>query len=211
MPPITNRRNSPRKKSHTKSQSQSKKTNQRGLVRIIAGFHRGRRLPVIVSDGLRPTSDRVKETLFNWLMNKTAQSVCLDLFAGSGGLGIEALSRGASKVYFIERDKTVAATIQKNLETLKETEKSAVLVNDALTLEYDELPKFDLVFIDPPFGKNLVSQSIDKLIQHSQLAENAMIYVEVGHDDSFTAPSQFKMVKEIKTSQVSAFLYEFSH
>ena len=97
-----------------KSQTQQAK----GEVRIIAGLWRGRKLPVLNAEGLRPTGDRVKETLFNWLMPYIHQAECLDGFAGSGSLGFEALSRQAKKVTFLELDKTVANQLKKNLQQL---------------------------------------------------------------------------------------------
>lgn len=186
----------------------------RGLVRIIAGEHRGRRLPVLVHEGLRPTGDRVKETLFNWLMNAVSDSHCLDMFAGSGSLGIEALSRGAAHVVFIENDKSVAQQINTNLKTLREEPSASVINNSALTYDFApcaNLPNtpFNIVFIDPPFGKEMVLNGINQLLHHNMLAANAYIYVETGHNDRYDLPIQFTLVKELKTSQVNACLYQF--
>ena len=103
--------------------------NAKGEVRIIAGLWRGRKLPVLNAEGLRPTGDRVKETLFNWLMPYIVDSHCLDCFAGSGSLGFEALSRQAKQVTFLELDKTVANQLKKNLQTLKTTTEQAQVIN----------------------------------------------------------------------------------
>ena len=103
--------------------------NAKGEVRIIAGLWRGRKLPVLNAEGLRPTGDRVKETLFNWLMPYIVDSYCLDCFAGSGSLGFEALSRQAKQVTFLELDKTVANQLKKNLQTLKTTNEQAQVIN----------------------------------------------------------------------------------
>lgn len=121
-----------------------------GEVRIIAGLWRGRKLPVLNAEGLRPTTDRVKETLFNWLMMDIAESRCLDCFAGSGSLGIEALSRQAQAVVFLEKFANAANQLKKNLQALK-TEKGKVFNTDSLLFlaqKNSEAP-FDIVFIDP--------------------------------------------------------------
>ncbi len=210
MPPIRNNRNSFRKKSQVANKSSKKQSNQKGLIRIIAGEHRGRRLPVLVSEGLRPTGDRVKETLFNWLMMNVSNARCLDLFAGSGSLGIEALSRGAKHVCFVEQDKKVAKNIETNLITLKEMERSKVLNSNAFDIDFSGQSPFDIVFVDPPFGKELVTQSLAMLADNKMFAENGYVYIEVGHNDSFIPPDGFLLIKQIKTSQVSAHLYQNS-
>ncbi|WP_412972055.1 16S rRNA (guanine(966)-N(2))-methyltransferase RsmD [Glaciecola sp. MF2-115] len=200
----------PRHKKPSSHISKHKKVKtSRGLVRIIAGTHRGRRLPVLVHEGLRPTGDRVKETLFNWLMAEVEGAVCLDMYAGSGSLGIEALSRGAKHVVFIEQDRTVSQQITDNLTTLRELDKAAVLNQSALSTDLDASGPFDIVFIDPPFGKDMVEQSIKKLLVEGTLAPNAHIYIETGHNDDYTLPPNFALVKQIKTSQVFACLYKF--
>ena len=121
--------------------------NAKGEVRIIAGLWRGRKLPVLNAEGLRPTGDRVKETLFNWLMPYIVDSYCLDCFAGSGSLGFEALSRQAKQVTFLELDKTVANQLKKNLQTLKTTNEQAQVINQN-SLEFlkqaQNQPHFDV-------------------------------------------------------------------
>lgn len=205
MPPIPKRRNHASNRSRKPNIKMSK-----GLVRIIAGKHRARRIPVLIHEGLRPTGDRVKETLFNWLMLDINQSNCLDMFAGSGGLGIEALSRGASHVVFIEQDKKIAEQITTNLSTLNEAEQAQVLCTSALTSDLSVYKnQFGLVFIDPPFGKDIVQKSIDKLLTEGLLATNAKVYVEIGRYDNYQMPTQFTLLKEMKTSQVYACLYEY--
>ena len=103
----------------SKLKKQSDKNAQKGHIRIIAGQHRGRKLPVLMADGLRPTTDRVKETVFNWLMPYIQDANCLDCFAGSGGLGFEALSRGASLVTLVELNKSAAQQLTANKALLK--------------------------------------------------------------------------------------------
>lgn len=209
-----------KKARNTHKKKQNIKTS-RGLVRIIAGTHRARRLPVLVHDGLRPTGDRVKETLFNWLMGEIEGAVCLDMYAGSGSLGIEALSRGAKHVVFIEQDKTVAKQINDNLATLRETDNARVLIQSALSDNSFTTPplndtqpaplKFDIVFIDPPFGLDMVAKSIEKLINEEHVSANGFVYIETGHNDQYQVPVNFELVKQIKTSQVLASLYQIDN
>jgi 16S rRNA (guanine966-N2)-methyltransferase len=198
-----------RKSSIHAHRSKNVKTS-RGLVRIIAGEHRGRRLPVLVHEGLRPTGDRVKETLFNWLMSAVNKANCLDMYAGSGSLGIEALSRGALHTVFIEQDKVVAQQINTNLDTLRETNNATVLNTNALTYSFSDMAngQFDIVFIDPPFGNEMIKNSINKLVTDNMLANNAYVYIETGHNDRYDMPAQFLLIKDIKTSQVNACLYQ---
>jgi 16S rRNA (guanine966-N2)-methyltransferase len=209
MPPTSKRR----KPTSIVKRPKNTKTS-RGLVRIIAGQHRGRRIPVLVHEGLRPTGDRVKETLFNWLMSEIGQANCLDMYAGSGSLGIEALSRGANYTVFIENDKKVAAQLVDNLSTLRETENALVLNTSALRndlhLHLPESTIFDIVFIDPPFGKDMLENSMTMLVENNLLSSNAYVYVETGHNDKYEMSTQFTLIKQIKTSQVNACLYQRS-
>ena len=159
-------------------------------IRIIGGQWRGRRLDVPDEVGLRPTIDRVRETLFNWLMHDVAGARCLDLFAGTGALGLESLSRGASFVQFVESNKSAADGLNKNLELLlkksgneeihKEEHNIAHVAQrnalELLSVAPDE--PFNIVFLDPPFQEKLLVQTLDLLIKNSWLAEGAMIYVE---------------------------------
>mgnify|MGYP000851349112 FL=1 len=185
--------------------------NAKGEVRIIAGLWRGRKLPVLNAEGLRPTGDRVKETLFNWLMPYIVDSYCLDCFAGSGSLGFEALSRQAKQVMFLELDKTVANQLKKNLQTLKTTTEQAQVINQN-SLEFlkqaQNQPHFDLVFLDPPFHFGLAEQAIMLLSQNNWLRPNALIYVETERDKAFTTPENWVLLKEKATGQVSYRLYQ---
>jgi 16S rRNA (guanine966-N2)-methyltransferase len=150
-------------------------------VRIIGGKYRGRRLNFPDLLGLRPTPDRVRETLFNWLMNDIYDSLVLDLFAGSGALGIEALSRGSKHVIFVEKDPKAASFIQENLEKLGvEKDRYKIYVSDALkaleTLNTLHAEPRDLIFLDPPFGKNLLAESLPSCLKC--LALGGKIYIE---------------------------------
>ncbi|WP_314878593.1 16S rRNA (guanine(966)-N(2))-methyltransferase RsmD, partial [Haemophilus parahaemolyticus] len=166
-----------RKTPNSKPQKQTSKAM--GEVRVIAGLWRGRKLPVLNAEGLRPTTDRVKETLFNWLMMDVANARCLDCFAGSGSLGIEALSRQAQAVVFLEKFANAAQQLKKNLASLK-TDKGTVINTDTLTYlsQKNSTEPFEIIFIDPPFHHNFVPQVLTLLQQNNWLAENALIYVE---------------------------------
>lgn len=175
-----------------------------GEVRVIAGLWRGRKLPVLNAEGLRPTTDRVKETLFNWLMMDIAGSRCLDCFAGSGSLGIEALSRQAQAVVFLEKFADAANQLKKNLVSLK-TENGKVIQTDTLQFlaqKNSETP-FDLVFVDPPFHQGFVPQVLTALEQNGWLAESALIYIETEKNHSpLTLPEHWQVIKEKTAGQV---------
>lgn len=148
-------------------------------VRIIGGKHRGRKLPVTDAPGLRPTPDRVRETLFNWLGQTLSGWHCLDLFAGSGALGFEALSRGAASVVLVEQAPRVAKGLQAAAELLADPGLRVVCAD---ALAYLSRPagapgeKLDLVFLDPPYGQGWLDRIIMPLLPH--LAPGARLYVE---------------------------------
>lgn len=146
-----------------------------GRVRIIAGSLRGSRLDVPERPGLRPTPDRVRETLFNWLQPVLAGARCLDLFAGTGALGIEALSRGARTVCFVERDAGLAAALRANLERLR-VQGGEVVQADALAFLAHSPRLFDVVFLDPPYGAGAWTAAAAAL--QPWLTPRARVYVE---------------------------------
>ena len=148
-----------------------------GQIRIIGGKWRGRKLPVPDSPGLRPTTDRVRETLFNWLAPMIQGARCLDCFAGSGALGLEALSRYASETTLLEADRQVAKQLSDNLTLLKAENGQVVNTNSLQWLAQPGQP-FNLVFLDPPFRKGLLAETINLLEQFNWLAADAWIYVE---------------------------------
>jgi 16S rRNA (guanine966-N2)-methyltransferase len=162
-----------------------KKPTATGRIRIIAGQHRGRQLPVLDAQGLRPTTDRTKETLFNWLMQDVQGSVCLDGFAGSGSLGFEALSRGAEHVYFIEKNTSAANQLSQNVATLKLQAQASILVGEfahsinrvAQTLT-EQAKTIDLLFLDPPFKQGLLIPSLLRLLELQLITSDTLIYLE---------------------------------
>lgn len=187
----------------------SSKNIPKGNIRIISGKHRGRKLPVLMADGLRPTTDRVKETVFNWLMPYIQDSICLDCFAGSGGLGFEALSRGAQAVTLIELNKAAAQQLEKNKALLQAKK---LTIENTNTLDYLERcsQKFSLVFIDPPFRKGLIEQTIN-LLNNKLLEAGALIYIEMESEEVIqSVPNNWKLLKEKKAGQVAYRLYQFN-
>jgi 16S rRNA (guanine966-N2)-methyltransferase len=181
-----------------------------GSVRIISGAWRGRRLPVPNVEGLRPSTDRTRETLFNWLIPYPNSTNCLDVYAGSGALGLEALSRGAQYCLFMEKDKHAAVGLQNNLKTLN-TNKAKVIRGDSLSLIATLDGQFDLVFIDPPFHQGLIAPTIASLLTHNKLAAHALVYVEQENSpNQQMMPSEFNLLKSKSTSQMHYGLWQYS-
>lgn len=196
------------RKSRIQSSKDNKKSKSTGSIRIIAGKHRGRKLPVLMADGLRPTTDRVKETVFNWLMPYINQSHCLDCFAGAGSLGFEAFSRNAAQVTLVELDKSAAQQLRQNKELLNASN-IAIYQQDALNYLSQVPPQgFDVVFIDPPFRQALVAKTC-QLLSNGWLNNNALVYIEMEtENDQLSLPDNWSLLKEKVAGQVSYRLYQ---
>lgn len=145
-------------------------------MRVISGKYKGKNLLGFDVDGTRPTMDRVKESLFGSIQNKLKDSVCLDLFAGSGSLGIEALSNGAKCCYFGDLNKKILKILKENLKGI---ENSFVIEGDYLKI-LNELKnkKFDIIFLDPPYKFNLINNSIEFILKNEMLNEDGIIVCE---------------------------------
>lgn len=171
-------------------------------LRIISGEHRGRSLSFVQADGLRPTPDRIRETLFNWLQPVIAGARCLDMFAGSGLLGIEALSRGAGEVVFIERQKAAVAALQENITRLG-LSNASLLPGDAFELIESLDHGFDIVFLDPPFHKGMLTKAMQRLSDCQLLKPSARVYLEseaqVAEGD---LPGGWEIIRAKKAGQV---------
>lgn len=183
--------------------SKSKPTQQ---LRIIGGQWRSRRLRFPAVDGLRPTLDRVRETLFNWLQFDIEGARALDAFSGSGALGFEALSRGAGEVTFLEKNAVAALQLKQNLEQLN-VHNAQVWAGDALEFLEQNPDPYDLVFLDPPFGKKLLQPAID----HLRLLPGALIYIEHEAGLNLNIPSHWKEKKSKTTKEFCFQLFETSH
>lgn len=182
-----------------------------GHVRIVAGDWRGRKIPVVEADGLRPTGDRVRETVFNWLQLTIPGSRCLDLFAGSGALGLEAASRGAASVTLVESSPQVATQLRQTLSELKAGD--AVVLHSGTAEQFmDTSPeRFDVVFVDPPFELQVHQRILDALISCC-LAEDAFVYVELPTSQSElieNLPKSLELVKHKRFGDVTVFLLQF--
>ncbi len=178
-----------------------------GTVRIIAGDLRGSRLAVPDKPGLRPTPDRVRETLFNWLAPIIHGARCLDLYAGTGALGIEALSRGAGACVFVERDRVLAQSLRDNLARLKVAGAEIVQADAFDHLAHPPSCRFDVVFLDPPFGAGLWNEAARRLEEGGWLAPSAFVHVEAGPDAGFQAPPDWRLHREGRAGAVHHALY----
>ena len=152
--------------------------SQAGRLRIVAGIWRSRLLDIADVDGLRPTGERIRETLFNWLAPTIEGAHCLDLFAGTGALGLEALSRGAAGAVFVERSPAAARQLRTNIGIL-DAHGASVLQQDATDfLRGMPERRFDIVFLDPPFALDALEETCRLLAETGHLADNALVYIE---------------------------------
>ena len=168
-----------------------------GKIRIIGGQYRSRMLDVIDSDGLRPTSNRIRETLFNWLGQDLTGKTCLDMFAGSGALGFEAISRNATKVTMLELDTGVCNQLIKNQTMLKADNVEIINTNSIKYLSNTQ-DKFDVIFLDPPYDSDLLSKSLAMI--HNNLTDDGLLFVEYDKEINLTGyeivkSDQYSMVK----------------
>ena len=186
----------------------SKPTISSGQIRIIGGKFRSRKLKVLDVEGLRPTTDRVKETVFNWLMPYTSNARVLDCYSGSGGLGFEALSRYAENVTFIELDNLAHKQLAENIKLLN-ADNTQLFNGNCLELLPKMTSPFDLVFIDTPFRKDLASSTCKLLEMHNLLTDDAVIYLEVEKElTNLELPSNWQILKEKNFGQVTSYLLQ---
>lgn len=193
-------------------QNKAKQKGQQssGSVRIISGLWKGRKLKVTEAQGLRPTTDRVKETLFNWLMFEVANARVLDCFAGSGSLSFEAASRGASKVEMLELNPAACASLRNNIQQLNAIEQISVQQTDAMSYTQNPCQQpFDIIFIDPPFRKNMLPSICNNLTKQGFIQSGTLIYIE--HETELPQlelPEHWRMLKSAKAGQSQYNLYQ---
>lgn len=202
------RRRSPSRKPRRPAATPAKGPGRRnaGRLRLIGGEYRRRQLPVLDHPGLRPTPDRVRETLFNWLSAATPGARVLDLFAGTGALGLEALSRGARQALFVECDAQVARQLADNLATLGADERGRLVTADALAFLSGDPTPFSLVFLDPPFRQGLAGACCHAL-EAGWLAEDALVYVETESALAPEVPASWQLHREVRAGDSTGRLY----
>ncbi len=178
-------------------------------LRIIGGKWRGRKLRFPSIDGLRPTGDRIRETLFNWLAPEIQGARCLDVYAGSGALGLEALSRGAGHVSLLEKDAQAIRSLREHVQLLGAESGVELGHTDSLAFlqRGNQAEPFDVVFVDPPFSANLWQQTLDALEAGGWLADSASIYLELGVKDEVQLPVNWVLHRDKRAGQVSYRLY----
>ncbi|MDY1547094.1 16S rRNA (guanine(966)-N(2))-methyltransferase RsmD [Luteibacter sahnii] len=179
--------------------------NGTGRIRVIGGSLRNSRLDVPDRPGLRPTTDRVRETLFNWLQPVIEGSRCLDLYAGTGALGIEALSRGAAMLTFVEREQALVAALKANLTRLKV--QASVVADDAARWLKGGGKPFDVVFIDPPFADGAWDTAATLLEEGGWLSASAWIYVESPRAAVLRLPASWQPHRQGQAGEVAYTLY----
>ena len=182
-------------------------------MRVISGIARGTKLDSRESISTRPTLDRIKENMFNLIQDKVRDSVVLDLFAGSGQLGIEALSRGADRAYFCDIDREDIVFLNKNIAKTRLTEKSIVLNEDFKKVLNTINTKFDLIFIDPPYKSNFVEESLNLIYEKSILNDDGLIIIETDEtqkiQELLNSKSYINILKTKNYGRVSLFIISF--
>ena len=167
-------------------------------MKIISGKYKGRNLDGHNLDGTRPTMERVKESLFAIIQNHLDNAIVLDLFSGSGNLGIEALSEGASFAYLVDFNKKAADTIKRNLNTIGIKEAEVINLDYKKALNYLKDKKLDLIFLDPPYKTDFIEQSIKLIDEYNMLNDDGLIICENDSLDKIVYPDNYEVVKDRK-------------
>ena len=188
--------------------SDSAKKITTSSLRIIGGQWKRRILTFIVVDDLRPTPDRVRETLFNWLQFEIQGKRCLDAFAGSGALGVEALSRNAAECVFIEKHAGQAKQLQQTLTDFGKP--MPVLVGDTLQLLNQQKMPFDVIFLDPPYALNFWQPVCELLVKQQLIHADSWIYIEADRDwSALDLPTEWQAIKNTRAGSVHGFLARY--
>ncbi len=178
-------------------------------LRIIGGEWRGRKLRFPDAPHLRPTPDRVRETLFNWLMPVIHGARCLDLFAGSGALGLEALSRSAAHVTFVDSNRKVTRTLQQHLDTMQANDRAEVMQADSLLAVPRLSQGYDVVFLDPPYHLPLMEKVIPLLNASAILQPHTLLYLEIEKRQHLPdLPTHWQLQKEKTAGEVKYYLFQ---
>lgn len=175
-------------------------------MRVISGKYKGKKIEGFNIDGTRPTMDRVKESVFGSIQNYVKDSVCLDLFAGSGSLGIEALSNGASCCYFVDHGSVAYKTLEQNLKLIEEeTYTYKMDYQKALQTFYEKNITFDIIFLDPPYALNLISDALKKIKEYNLLKEDGIVICEYEQEKIVT---DFSCIKNKKYGSTYISIYK---
>jgi 16S rRNA (guanine966-N2)-methyltransferase len=178
-------------------------------IRISGGYLKGKKIPFDFKDSLRPTSNKLKEIIFNWLQFEINDFVCLDLFAGTGSLGIEAISRNAQKVFFVELNKKNYSVLAKNIKLLDINEKSKVIFKDAFEwIKKNNLSNIDLILLDPPFNQEYEIKLLKLLSRKNDIKPSCKIYLEHSKFTEVEVPQGFEILKNKIVGDVRALLLE---
>ena len=184
--------------------------SQSGKIRIISGENKGRVLQFPAINGLRPTPDRIRETLFNWLAPYISNSICLDLFAGSGALGFEALSRGAKEVVFVESNRQAAYTLEHNSQ-LQRLDSATIINQNSAKFLMRCTSQFDIVFLDPPFNSDLLQASVDLINKQNLIKKNGWVYAEYStHMRKLKQPEHWTLYRQTKAGDAHAQLFQIN-
>ena len=188
------------------------KKEKKGEIRIIGGKWKGKKIYFNLNDDLRPTPDRAKETLFNWLGQDLSEMHCLDLFSGTGALGLEALSRGAKKVTFVEKNKDYLQKIKKVYSEMSQKEDCDFYCAECLEWVQNKSSKakYDLIFIDPPFNKNLIDNLLSNILSRELLSESGKIYFEFEKKLDLKIPESLALKKKKSLGKKSYVLAEIT-
>ena len=192
-----------------KQKAKAGKKSQSGRLRIVAGNWRSRLLDIADVEGLRPTSERIRETLFNWLAPRIAGARCLDLFAGTGALGLEALSRGAAETVFVEKSPRAVKTLRSNIEALG-TAAAVVHSGDAFDfLRSEAAGRFDIVFLDPPFAADLLDDLCRLVDESTIVGGGTRVYIEEDRDrPKVSLPRGWRVIRTKSAGNVRYSLVE---
>lgn len=188
--------------------ARSGKGGGQSQLRIIGGQWRGRKLAFTPEQGLRPTSDRVRETLFNWLTAQVHGARCLDLFAGSGALGLEALSRGAGHCDFVDSSSRVCRQIDEHLQLLQAGDRGSCHPVNAVQFLQQARQAYDIVLLDPPFGQGLLAPACTALAEDALLAPGGCVYIETATGEDLPAlPANWHLHRDKRAGAVSYRLF----
>jgi 16S rRNA (guanine966-N2)-methyltransferase len=199
-----------RERSHSRTAAAVRRAGNARVLRIIGGQWRGRKLRFPASAEIRPTPDRVRETLFNWLAPAPQGATCLDLFAGSGALGLEALSRGAAHVTFVEQDAAAARELSTRLKEWQAASARVVRM-DALRYLAGAATPFDIVFLDPPFDSQLLERAATLLEAQPWMQPDARIYVECPARGGLPSlPQSWRLLRAKRAGEVGYHLFAHS-